>query len=155
MVFFIFVTKPCINFSFTSKLWCLCFHCQVLGNLTVSIFFFWLKLIQIWAQFSNSHRNDIELINIYVWICFSWWFVVYTCTFLIWMWRMVSFNAKIAIAPRSAIFFRQWSKIFCSWAPATTSWFKTFTGSIRLWQNSASGISFDYITQLLSNRWSP
>lgn len=54
-------------------------------------------------------------------------------TFFIWIWRVVPFYAKIAVAPGSAIFFRQRSKVFCSWAPATTSWFKTLTGSTRLW----------------------
>lgn len=74
------VTKFCSIFFIHSKNVIFVFSSS--GFRKCYSFYFWgLKLIQIWAQCSNSHRNDINFIIIYAWIYFSWRFVVHIYLF--------------------------------------------------------------------------
>lgn len=117
---------------FTAEMWSLCFQRQVKENFTVSIWG-----VKIDSDLSPMFKFTSEWYWFYYYLRMNLFQLTICCiyTFFIWIWRVVFFYAKIAVSPGSAIFFRQRSKVFCSWAPATTSWFETLTGSIRLWHN--------------------
>lgn len=119
------VTKLCNIFFYSQQKCDLCVFSVTFK--TILQFLFWgIKINQDfiftseWYWFYYYLRMDLFQLTI---CCID--------TFFIWIWRVVPFYAKIAVAPGSAIFFKQRRKVFCSWAPATTSWFKTLTGSTR------------------------